>query len=201
MKDQDMFRKTFDKLHASPDLLTEVLNMTEENKFVSSKKKRHIHRYVAAAIAAFVIIGTGGAVYAMDIGGIQRIIQVWVHGDQTNAVFTIEDGSYTLEYEDSNGDTVSQSGGGVAFDSDGTERPLTEEELLEELNAPEVEYKDDGSVWVYYLDQKLDITDKFENDFCYVKLDSGGQTLYITIKYQDSYAISPHSYIQPDMFQ
>lgn len=175
--------------------------MTEENKFVSSKKKRHIHRYVAAAIAAFVIIGTGGAVYAMDIGGIQRIIQVWVHGDQTNAVFTIEDGSYTLEYEDSNGDTVSQSGGGVAFDSDGTERPLTEEELLEELNAPEVEYKDDGSVWVYYLDQKLDITDKFENDFCYVKLDSGGQTLYITIKYQDSYAISPHSYIQPDMFQ
>lgn len=201
MKDQDMFQKTFDKLHASPDLLTEVLNMTEENKFVSSKKKRHIHRYVAAAIAAFVIIGTGGAVYAMDIGGIQRIIQVWVHGDQTNAVFTIEDGSYTLEYEESNGDTVSQSGGGVAFDSDGTERPLTEEELLEELNAPEVEYKDDGSVWVYYLDQKLDITDKFENDFCYVKLDSGGQTLYITIKYQDSYAISPHSYIQPDMFQ
>ena len=38
-----------------------------------------------------------------------------------------------------------RGGGGIAYEADGTERPLTEEEILEELNeslnAPEVEYK------------------------------------------------------------
>lgn len=202
MKDRDIFRKTFDKLHASPDMFAEVLNMTENNNFVSLKnKKRYMHKCVAAVVAAFVIIGSCGVAYAMDIGGIQRTIQIWVHGDQTSAVFTINEGEYILEYEDAKGDTVSQSGGGVAFDSDGSERPLTEEELMENLNTPEVEYEEDGSVWVYYQDQKLDITDKFENNICYVKLDAGDQTLYMTIKYQDGYSISPHSYIQPDTFR
>ena len=29
MTDEEKFQKTFDKLHASPDVLTEVLKMTE----------------------------------------------------------------------------------------------------------------------------------------------------------------------------
>ena len=51
---------------------------------------------------------------------------------------------------------------GVAYEN-GTERPLTADELLDEINMPEVEYEEDGTVWVYYLNQKMEITDKFEN--------------------------------------
>lgn len=32
MTDEEKFQKTFDKLHASPDVLTEVLKMTAKNR-------------------------------------------------------------------------------------------------------------------------------------------------------------------------
>lgn len=91
-------------------------------------------------------------------------------------------------------------GGGVAIDKDGTERPLTEEELLDHINQPEVTYEEDGTVWVYYFNQKLEITDKFTNDLCYVKLNSNDETMYLTIKYQNGYAMSQYRYIQPEEF-
>lgn len=199
MTDKEKIQRVFDKLHASPDVLTEVLNMTTNEKSVPIRKKRLIPK-VAVAIAAFVlVVGSGSAAYAMDVGGIQRIVQVWIHGDQTDATFTVENGSYTLDYKDADGNDVHQSGGGVAYEN-GTERPLTDEELLEELSMPDVEYKEDGTVWVYYLDQKMEITDKFENDICYVKLKTDGKTQYITVKYQGGFATSPHGYVQPSEF-
>lgn len=38
---------------------------------------------------------------------------------------------------------------------------MTEEELWDEINAPEVEYEEDGRVVIHYLNQQLDVTDKF----------------------------------------
>ena len=81
-----------------------------------------------------------------------------------------------------------------------TERPLTADELLDEINMPEVEYEEDGTVWVYYLNQKMEVTDKFEDGVCFVQLKADGQTQYITVKYQNGYATSPDGYIQPDKF-
>jgi len=40
MTDEEKFQKTFDKLHASPDVLTEVLKMTAKEQVVPMKKKR-----------------------------------------------------------------------------------------------------------------------------------------------------------------
>ncbi|MGN0513801.1 MAG: hypothetical protein ACI4GD_05935 [Lachnospiraceae bacterium] len=120
-----------------------------------------------------------------------------VHGDQTDATFIAENGTYTLSYTDDDGKEINRSGGGVALNPDGTERPLTEEELLDHINSPEVTYEEDGTVWVYYLNQKLEITDKFEDGICYVKLSGSGDTIYMTVKYQNGYAMSPNCYIQP----
>ena len=61
--------------------------------------------------------------------------------------------------------------GGISIQADGTEAPLSVEELQEHLNMPDVEYEEDGSVWVYYQNQKLEITDKFTDGVCYVKLE------------------------------
>ena len=67
---------------------------------------------------------------------------------------------------------------------------MTEDELMEHLMMPSVEYEDDGCVWVYWLDQKVDITDKFVDDVCYVKLVNGEETMYVTVKYQNGFAAS-----------
>ena len=90
------------------------------------------------------------------------------------------------------------AGGGVALAPDGSEIPISEEELMEHLMMPDVEYKDDGSVWIYWFDQKIDITDKFEDGVCYVKLVKGKETLYVTVKYKGGYAVGPHKYEEPD---
>lgn len=203
MTDKEQFQEIFDRLHASPNVLTEVLDMTKKEKMIPMRKKSGNKRFstkVAAAVAAVVLVaGSGSISYAMDFGGIQRMVQVWVHGDQTNATFTVENGSYTLDYKDEDGNEVSRGGGGVAYEN-GKERPLTADELLDEINMPEVEYKEDGTVWVYYQGQKMEITDKFKDGICYVKLESDGKTQYITVKYQDGYATSPHGYVQPEEF-
>ena len=193
MTDREKFQKTFSKLHASPDLLTEVMEMAE-------KRRYHIPKVAVAAIACVVILGSGTAAYAMNVGGIQRTIQIWIHGDQTDAQFVVEDGSYTLDYEDENGEAVHRGGGGVAIEDDGTERSLTEEELMEEINSPEVEYEEDGSVWIYYKNQKMDITDKFEDGVCYVELKDGDTIQYMTVKYHNGYALSPERYLTPAEF-
>lgn len=193
MTDREKFQKTFSKLHASPDLLTEVMEMAE-------KRRYHIPKVAVAAIACVVILGSGTAAYAMNVGGIQRTIQIWIHGDQTDAQFVVEDGSYTLDYEDENGEAVHRGGGGVVIEDDGTERSLTEEELMEEINSPEVEYEEDGSVWIYYKNQKMDITDKFEDGVCYVELKDGDTIQYMTVKYQNGYALSPERYLTPAEF-
>lgn len=153
MTDEEKFQKTFDKLHASPDVLTEVLKMTAKEQVVPMKKKCFTPKAAAAIAAVVLAAGSGSAAYAMDVGGIQRIVQVWIHGDQTDAIFNVENGNYTLDYKDADGNDVSQGGGGVAYEN-GTERPLTADELLDEINMPEVEYEEDGTVWVYYLNQK-----------------------------------------------
>ena len=46
----------------------------------------------------------------MDLGGIQRIVQIWIHGDQTSATFTVDNGTYSLDYVDENGKEVHQIG-------------------------------------------------------------------------------------------
>lgn len=135
--------------------------------------------------------------YAADIGGIRRTVQIWLRGDQTNAVMEVKDGHYTLSYEDENGEPQEMGGGGVAMDAFGRERPLTEEELLEELNSPQVERLEEGSVWVYYRDQKMEITDKFVDGVCYVELKDGDKTLYLTVDREGGYSMSPHGYVQP----
>ena len=193
MTNKEKYQRAFGTLHASHEFLMEARNMNNQ--------KRHSHRRMLSLCAAVMLVLAMAAVcYAENVGGIQREIQLWIHGDQTDAVIEIEDGSYTLTYEDAEG-VHERGGGGVAYDFFGRERPLTEEELLEQLSMPEVEYREDGTVWAYYLDQSLEITDLFdENGVCFVQLKSGENTQYLTVKWQDGFATSPRCFVQPETF-
>lgn len=195
MTNKEKYKQAFSVLQSSGEISLEVERMA-----IMNKKARM--RTAAAAVAACVALaGGGGIVYAADIGGIQRTVQLWIDGDQTTVTFEYDgDGSFLMSYPSEDGEVKEIGGGGVAVEADGTERPLTEEELLDSLNDPEVEYKDDGTVWVYYYDQKIEITDQFQDGVCYVKLSHGDETLYMTVKYQDGYSTSPHKYADPDSF-
>ena len=192
MTNKERYQRTFSALHASEDYLMEVTPVKRTGKV---RKNRIVA--LCAAIALIAVLAT--AAYAADVGGIRRTVQLWIHGDQTDAVMVVEeDGLYKVTYADEDGNVKEIGGGGIAIDENGVERPLTEEEILEHLNEPEVEYKDDGTVWVYCQSQKLEITDKFDEDgVCYVQVKNGDKTLYLTIQYQEGYTMSPHGFEEP----
>ena len=194
MTNKERYQRAFSALHASGGHAMEVNAMKHAGKIRFGK--------LAAVCAVLVLaLGLASIAYAADIGGIQRSIQLWIHGDQTDAILEIESGHYSLTYEDADGTVRHRSGGGVAFGPDGRERPLTEDEILQELNSPEVIYEEDGTVWVYYFDQKIEITDKFDDrGVCYVQLKNGDGVLYMTVKDQSGYSTSPHSYPSPRSF-
>lgn len=195
MTNREKYKQAFSAIHSSDKFSLEVRRMTN-----ISKKKRL--NQIVAVIAVCVLLVAGSTVaYAANLGGIQRTIQLWIQGDQTEVTIDFNtDGSYNMEYLDSEGKAIQQGGGGVAFNDDGSERPLTEEELLDHLNAPDVRYEDDDSVWIYYFDQKIDITDKFDDNICYVQISNGEENLYMTIKYQNGWASSPNRYLSPSSF-
>ncbi len=192
MTNKARYQKTFAVLHASRASLEEVKRMQANHTY----RPVRVKRLVAVCAALVALFALSAVAYAADVGGIQRTIQIWLHGELTDAVFQVENGSYTLDIPNEDGTTSHRAGGGVAYDN-GTERPLTEEELLDELDSPEVEYKDDGTVMVYYHDQSLDITDLFDEDgVCYLQLEEDGHPLYMTVKYQNGYATSTTRYLE-----
>lgn len=192
MTNKERYQRAFSALHASGEMM-EVKNM-------KNTKKHYVRRAVAVCAAAALVVALAGVAYAADVGGIRRTVQVWIHGDQTNAVLDIQGGEYTLTYEDSQGQPRSQGGGGLAIEQDGSVRDLTEEEIVEHLDSPDVVYGEDGSVTVWWRGKGLDITDKFENGVCYVQIKDGGETKYVTVKLHNGYAWSDAAYVSPDRF-
>lgn len=196
MTEKERFQRAFAPLHASPDTMTEVTKMTERKT-----KRPALRRAATIGLAAALVLALGSVAYASDLGGIQRTVQLWLNGEMTDATLTVNEGSYTLRYPDKDGTEHERGGGGIAIEDDGTERALTEEEVLEHLNAPEVVYEDDGTVMLYYRGQSLDITDRFDEDgLCHVLLrdeQDGGKTLFVTIRYNDGYSYNSTKYEDP----
>lgn len=191
MTNKEKYKQAFSALHPSNPIDLEETTM-------KNPKTRILFRPVAAVICVVLLFSCATAAYAADIGGIRRTVQLWIRGDQTSAVMDIQDGHYTVSYEDTAGNAHEFGGGGVAFNPDGSERPLTEEEIMEHLNHPEVEYRDDGTVWIYYMEQAMEITDQFnEDNVCFIQLKNGADTLYVTVKYDNGYAMSPSAFVQP----
>ncbi len=194
MTNKEKYKQAFSALHTSDTFSVEV------EKMAGARKSRKIK--VAAAIAGCVlVIGGAGTAYATDVGGIQRTVQIWLHGDQTSATLDMkDDGTYDINYVDEDGNDQQIFGGGVAMDTDGTERSLTADEVMEQQDMPDVEYLEDGTVWLYYHSQKIELTDKFEDGVCYVTVTDGAKTLYVTVKYQNGFAVSEDNYASPDEF-
>ena len=193
MTGKERYKQAFSVLKLPKDFQVEI------DRNTAGKNRQAWRGIMVAVIAGLVLIGGGGTAYARNVGSIQRTLQLWVHGDQTDAEMNIyADGSYELQYLDENGELRERSGGGIAYEADGTERSLTEEELIEDLDGPEVEYEADGRAWVFYRDQKIEITDLFEDGICHVKLCGENGVLYLTVAYKNGYAYSANKYPSMD---
>ena len=190
MTNREKYKQAFSVLRASDDFDLEANHMKQ------TAKQFRLRKAVVLAAACVMVIGSATIAYAADVGGIQRTVQLWLRGEQTAVTIEFDGtGGYNMEYTDEEGNVRYGGGAGVAIEADGTERPATEEEIMEILSRPEVEYRDDGSVWVYWLGQAVEITDRFEDGVCYVQLVNGEDTMYVTVRYQDGYTSSPHKYI------
>ncbi len=195
MMNKEKYQRTFSALHASEDCIREVKQM----KKVSRK---YVSKLVVAVAAAVMVLALASVAYAADWGGIRQTVQIWLHGEQTDAIMETENGQYTLYRENENGEMEEiGGGGGVAIDMFGHERPLTADELMEGLDSPDVEYKDDGTVWLYYQDQKTELTNLFDADgFCYVTVTENDHPLYVTVKYKDGFCSRTDGYATPKDF-
>ena len=190
MNNKEKYKEAFSSMHISNNFSLEADKMKNTN--------RKPNRLVAGLAVGVLLLGSTGVAYANDIGGIQRKIQVFLHGEKTDVTFEFDgNGNYKMDYIDAEGNNKNGGGGGVAFNADGSERPLTEEELMEEFSQPDVIYNEDGSVIVYWYGQEIDITDKFKDEICYLELVNGEEKLYMTVEYDNGYCTSPYKYIIP----
>lgn len=176
MTNKDRYKQAFQTLHYSGDISLEVKKV-EENKRVFKMKPA-----VIICICAILVSGSMVTAYAADIGGIREKINGWIHGKQVEVdVSDNQDGGYTFSYEE-DGTTKSFGGGGVSIDAFGNEEQLSAEDVLEN-SGTEVDVDDQGKIWLYHYEHKVDITDLFNEDgVCKVAIEQDGKIVYFDIK-------------------
>ena len=157
--------------------------------------KTNSRRIIGLVLAACLVFTLAVTAYAADIGGIRRIIKLWIQGEQTTFTLDVQEGNYTVTAED--GSPII-SGGGVVMEADGSTRPVTEEEILTHLDQPDLHHKEDGTIWVYYREQKIEITDMFDDSgFCYLELQDDNGILYVLVDKQGGLSTSSTGYPTP----
>ena len=93
MTNRERYKKAFSAIQTSGEFSLEV----EKMKRI---KRQHRIKAMAASIAGIaVFMASASVAYAMDVGGIQRTVQLWIQGDRTDATIRFDgDGTYGLTY-------------------------------------------------------------------------------------------------------
>lgn len=182
MTNKERYKQAFSALHPSVQLSLEAEEMAR------IQQKHKINIAVAAAIICAVVIGGSGTAYAADIGGIREKLSMWLYGAQTEVEVTDDgDGGYTFTYEH-NGEKREMGLGGISIDENGNETWLSADELADDMNRhADVMADEDGTVWVYYYDQQINITDLFDEDgICRILLTHDGVTSYLKVTREEN---------------
>lgn len=180
MSNKEKYKQAFSVLHASCDISLEVEKM--ERKVESNKKVFRMRPVAAACICVCLLLGSMGTAYATDLGGIQEKLSAWIHGEQVDVDVTEnKDGGYDFSYKD--GDNEEKfGGGGVSIDENGNESALSAQEVLDEAGC-EVVTEKDGTVWLYYQEHKVNITELVKEDkTCKVAIIDNDKPVYFDIK-------------------
>ncbi|MGN1023667.1 MAG: hypothetical protein ACI4OJ_09220 [Lachnospiraceae bacterium] len=195
MKEMERYQRAVSALHPDPSFR---ISLQKSGKVpVRMRRALRVHAGIAAACWILTLSLGGAGVYASDIGGIQRKIQILQQGELTDAVLTLrsDDGTYAIT--DPSG-KVLERGGGVAIEEDGTERPLTSSEMQEDLSDRVSTEVTDGHYYLSWRSHTFDLTKAFSGrDVVFLTLKDGTDTLYVTALSDGAAASSPNRYPIP----
>lgn len=174
MTNKEKYKRAFSALHPSKPIDLEEYTM-------KNTKLHVIFRPVAAVIAcAILLFGCATVAYAADVGGIRTTVHVWIHGNARDIdVVDNGDGSYQFSYTEG-AESATVFAGGVAFDENGNEIPLSPEEVAQ-ATFDEIGRQADGKIWLYYKSYAFDITQQMTKDGCKLVLDDQGTKVYFDI--------------------
>ena len=92
MNNKKKYKRAFSTLHTSEHF---EFNL-EDGKMI--RKTFKMRKVITVLCFALVLTVGGVSVYAANVGGIQRIIQVWIQGDRTDATLIVneKEGTYLV---------------------------------------------------------------------------------------------------------
>lgn len=168
---QTWYHHTFDEVHASEDLLRKVNTMKNENG--RNKAKKTLSKGVVAAAAVALLMLSNVISYAAS--GRAWILTITLSDGETRQIEMEpgpEDGQYFI-YEDTEDSAVSDR-------MVSTETAVTLEES-EEDSARRLE-EADGRIWLILDEQnRVDITDDFQDGVCRGTLETDDMTWYYEV--------------------
>lgn len=173
MTEKERYKRAFSSIHLPDDFAVDLQRKHRE-------KRIRLKSAITAACLTAALFGGTTAAYASNLNGIQRTIQIWLHGDQTSAVITFNEEEGITRYTVTDENSTEIHGGGVEMENDGSEKAVSEAQMQEYLNEPDMETLN-GRTCLFYKDQVIDITDLFDEDgLCYVVLKEDNKELYVT---------------------
>ncbi len=168
---QTWYQHTFDEVHASEDLLRKVNAMKNENGRNKTKKTLSKGAVAAAAVALLMLSN----VISYAASGRAWILTITLPDGETRQIEMepgLEDGQYFV-YEDTADSAVSESM--VSTETDVTL------EISEEDSARRLE-EADGRIWLILDEQnRVDITDDFQDGVCRGTLETDDMTWYYEV--------------------
>ncbi|MCR5249465.1 MAG: hypothetical protein K6E50_02530 [Lachnospiraceae bacterium] len=168
---EEKYKKSFQTLHLSDDFqerFEKRLKEEREGKNMDTNGIYRISRTAAVIAACALAFGSLGICYAADVGGIRTNFEMWINGSRQEV--ELEQVSET-EYRWTDEDGGVHQMGGVMKEGDGSERPMTGEELVDQTNAQCNYEEGDGRSFISYKSLRADVTDLIGAD----------NTLYIHI--------------------
>lgn len=170
MTNREKIQRAFDAVQPSGAVSMEEMNMKQK----PIRKPLVLLFASIALLAAFLT-----AAYAADLGGFRQTMTVWFGGkQQTVEVTQPQDGMLQWTGEDG----VTHTSGGIAYETDGTQRPLTLEELLDEQfsGRPVLNFYEDGRAFLEFYEHYVDVTDQVPTGRIEAALEHDGVLYYIT---------------------
>ena len=178
MTNKEKYKQAFSVLHMSKEIPFNVIST-----FVPSKKIR-LTPALIACLCVTLLLGSMTAAYAADIGGIRSIVYAWIHGTKTEVeIKTGTDGGYDFIYQE-DGTIHRNRGGGIGVSDDGREEGLSADDVIQGI-AVQLDKKGDGSIFLYYHNRAIDVTDYLIDNACKIYIIEGNQNIYFDIEMDD----------------
>ncbi|MBR2559524.1 MAG: hypothetical protein IKG59_00835 [Firmicutes bacterium] len=187
MTNHENYKRAASSIEPSAGFADKVLKEAEKDMKTNRRHGRRTFLVICAAV--ILVLALGAVSYATDIAGFRHNVDTWLYGEPVKVdIEQTGEYEYTITYPDGS----QRQSGGIAYEKDGP-RPLTADEILEEMNrSVELDIKEDGRAFLYYRDHVVDVTEDLADDgVAKVKFKDGALPMYVKLKVDgEGYSVS-----------